>query len=116
MSPALKIRIPSIVGDVKGNLELYFYAPMGWKEGLGKSKEKYPLLVNFHGGGYTIGHVSVLPPKGIDERLTSPQRQQTMGVSVPLSYHVPNVLWCRSTTASRLAILSPLRLAIACPR
>jgi acetyl esterase/lipase len=58
LRPTFTITIPSTVGSVPGSFELLLYAPKEYKESLGKLTEKYPLLVNFHGGGYTIGHVS----------------------------------------------------------
>ncbi|KAF8864015.1 alpha/beta-hydrolase [Acephala macrosclerotiorum] len=54
--PAFTRRIKSTVGERKGEFELLFYTPPGWEK---RDKGKQlPLLVNFHGGGYTIGHAA----------------------------------------------------------
>ncbi|KAH7310067.1 Alpha/Beta hydrolase protein [Rhexocercosporidium sp. MPI-PUGE-AT-0058] len=46
--------IPSHFSSVAGNFLLYFYCPTSWRRrGQG---QKYPLVVNFHGGGFTIGN------------------------------------------------------------
>lgn len=45
--------IRSSVGSTPGSFDILFYTPPAYKP---KSKEKFPLLINFHGGGFTIGH------------------------------------------------------------
>jgi acetyl esterase/lipase len=56
-SPSFSLTIPSTVGRVPGSITLLFYAPPGYQPGQPSSK-KYPLLINYHGGGYSIGHAS----------------------------------------------------------
>ncbi|CZR58160.1 uncharacterized protein PAC_08051 [Phialocephala subalpina] len=56
--PAFTRRIKSTVGEKKGKFELLFYTPPGWEKRDKDSKNRLPLLVNFHGGGYTIGHAA----------------------------------------------------------
>lgn len=46
-------RIPATVSPRAGCITLYFYTPPGYS-----SARKYPVLVNFHGGGFTIGHAT----------------------------------------------------------
>src|ERR1700710_3070880 len=45
--------IPSSVGSTSGSFDILFYTPPGYKPA---SKERFPLLINFHGGGFTLGH------------------------------------------------------------
>ncbi|KAF8855621.1 alpha/beta-hydrolase [Acephala macrosclerotiorum] len=49
-------RIPSTVSSVPGSIDLLFYTPPSYTKSPTKSTEKHPLLINFHGGGFTIGH------------------------------------------------------------
>jgi acetyl esterase/lipase len=58
--------IPSSVGLLPGKIKILFYTPPSYKsKSLSKSlakppsppsTEKHPLVINFHGGGFTIGH------------------------------------------------------------
>jgi acetyl esterase/lipase len=52
-------RIRSTVGKVPGSFDLLFYTPPSYKRNSSESlpliSERYPVLINFHGGGYTIG-------------------------------------------------------------
>lgn len=50
------VSIPSTVSKHKGTIRLYFYTPRGYHQAIQDGKrEKYPFVVNFHGGGYTVG-------------------------------------------------------------
>jgi len=80
LRPSLKLTIPSTVGSVTGSFDLFIYAPKSWKQGAGR--EKYPLLVNFHGGGYTIGHAAD------DARWATEVVKRTSGVVVSVNYHL----------------------------
>ncbi|EON65841.1 hypothetical protein W97_05083 [Coniosporium apollinis CBS 100218] len=57
MTPSFRRDIPATVSPRKGTITLLFYTPKGYaarrhdREG-----SRYPVLVNFHGGGFTIGH------------------------------------------------------------
>ena len=55
-------RIQSTVGKVPGSFKLLFYTPPSYKKDSAKASPliagKYPVLINFHGGGYTIGHAA----------------------------------------------------------
>lgn len=55
--PAFTVNIPTTLSKRHGYLTLYFYTPKGYKNPPSGSKQ-YPLIVNFHGGGFTIGHAS----------------------------------------------------------
>lgn len=54
--PSFARRINSTIGSCPGKFILLFYAPPSYKTD--RKKQKYPLLINFHGGGYTLGHAS----------------------------------------------------------
>jgi acetyl esterase/lipase len=55
-SPSFKLKIPATIGT-PGFIDLYFYVPASYNKS-STSQKKYPILVNFHGGGYTIGHAT----------------------------------------------------------
>jgi len=68
-SPAFKITIPSTVSSTPGKIPLLFYTPksytrptyggtQGQQRPLLDTKPKHPILINLHGGGYTIGSAS----------------------------------------------------------
>ncbi|KAI1386758.1 alpha/beta-hydrolase [Hypoxylon trugodes] len=48
--------IPSTLASKKGQLDLYFYVPEGYIKDA--ASEKWPVVVNFHGGGFTLGNAS----------------------------------------------------------
>jgi acetyl esterase/lipase len=55
----LNISIPSTLSKTPGSIQLYFYTAPG--KGLSPERTdpqapKRPVLINFHGGGFTIGH------------------------------------------------------------
>ncbi|KAK3349135.1 Alpha/Beta hydrolase protein [Lasiosphaeria hispida] len=52
-SPTFSRTIPSTISKTKGNFALQFYTPKGYDAK--DSSKKYPAVVNFHGGGFTIG-------------------------------------------------------------
>ncbi|SPO07236.1 related to MUP1 - High affinity methionine permease [Cephalotrichum gorgonifer] len=57
-SPDFVRRIPSTIAKRKGKFNLQFYTPRGYKDGDGdgdNKEKKYPVVVNFHGGGFTLG-------------------------------------------------------------
>ncbi|KAF5358604.1 hypothetical protein D9758_007696 [Tetrapyrgos nigripes] len=64
-SPSFTQVIPSTISSVKGNIPLQFYVPESYAKGgtpnsqRGKSDSStshlYPIVINFHGGGFTIG-------------------------------------------------------------
>ncbi|CAG8970889.1 hypothetical protein HYALB_00000868 [Hymenoscyphus albidus] len=63
--PSFTRRINSAVGSTPGSFDLLFYAPPSYQKPKTKSdsdsnsnqhsETKHPLLIDFHGGGYTIG-------------------------------------------------------------
>ncbi|KAJ4288758.1 hypothetical protein N0V88_007293 [Collariella sp. IMI 366227] len=55
--PAFTKKIPTTISKSKGKIELQFYTPKGYKEGK-KSGRKYPAVINYHGGGFTIGNAT----------------------------------------------------------
>jgi putative ergosteryl-3beta-O-L-aspartate hydrolase len=58
LSPAFTVTIPAKLSKSPGNISLYFYLPHGYtRSGLASSSKKdWALVINFHGGGFTIGH------------------------------------------------------------
>ncbi|KAI1379627.1 alpha/beta-hydrolase [Hypoxylon crocopeplum] len=48
--------IPSTLSTQKGQFDLHFYLPEGYKKD--PSSDKWPVVVNFHGGGFTLGSAS----------------------------------------------------------
>ena len=58
LGPVFTVTIPAKLSKRPGNVSLYFYLPRGYtRSSLARSSKKdWPLVVNFHGGGFTIGH------------------------------------------------------------
>ncbi|KAI6080963.1 alpha/beta-hydrolase [Hypoxylon rubiginosum] len=52
-NPDLERFIPSTLASKKGRFSLQFYLPEGYKKD--PSSDKWPVVVNFHGGGFTLG-------------------------------------------------------------
>ncbi|KAL2264509.1 hypothetical protein VTJ83DRAFT_7019 [Remersonia thermophila] len=53
-SPSFTRRIPSTISQTEGEIELLFYTPHDYAQTAG-SDVQFPAVVNFHGGGFTIG-------------------------------------------------------------
>ncbi|CZR56850.1 related to triacylglycerol lipase [Phialocephala subalpina] len=49
-------KIKSTVSSIPGSIDLLFYTPPSYTKSSSKTVKKHLLLVNFHGGGLTIGH------------------------------------------------------------
>jgi acetyl esterase/lipase len=54
-SPAFTRTIRSTISKTKGEFTLQFYTPEGY-DTAAKTGTKFPAVVNFHGGGFTIGN------------------------------------------------------------
>jgi acetyl esterase/lipase len=92
--PSFIRKVPATVGDVPGSFDLYFYTPASYdsrNKRRGKASnstsliaqpEKYSLLVNFHGGGWTIGHPSD------DARWALEVTERTGAVVVSVNYRL----------------------------
>ncbi|KAK4168455.1 Alpha/Beta hydrolase protein [Cladorrhinum sp. PSN259] len=53
-NPSFTKTIPSTISKSKGNFTVQFYTPKGYNQAK-KSGKKFPAVINFHGGGFTIG-------------------------------------------------------------
>src|SRR5437764_12314228 len=49
-----KHTIRTTLSPHSGNIDIYLYTPKDYQQR--KSGKKFPLLVNFHGGGFTLGY------------------------------------------------------------
>jgi putative ergosteryl-3beta-O-L-aspartate hydrolase len=58
LRPSFTVKVPSKISSRRGKIPLYFYLPTGWTRSklAQASKKDWPLIVNFHGGAFTIGH------------------------------------------------------------
>lgn len=54
-TPAFVKTIPSTLSHRDGVIALHFYIPKGYDKLRSDSLERYPAVVNFHGGGFTLG-------------------------------------------------------------
>lgn len=63
-APSFFVNIPSSISPRKGTIKLAFYVPSGYRrplhgQGKGSSMSNdtklYPVVINFHGGGFTMG-------------------------------------------------------------
>ncbi|EKD14048.1 uncharacterized protein L3040_007948 [Drepanopeziza brunnea f. sp. 'multigermtubi'] len=78
--PLFSRTIPSTVGSVPGQFKILFYTPPDYSR---KPKSAgYPILVNFHGGGYTIGHAAD------DARWATEVVKRTGGVVASVDYRL----------------------------
>jgi putative ergosteryl-3beta-O-L-aspartate hydrolase len=85
-------KITPTVASVPGSFDLLFYTPLSYiKSPVGKRNStsistppvnKYPLLINLHGGGFTIGHA------GDDARWATAVTSQTSAVVVSVNYRL----------------------------
>lgn len=58
-SPSFTRSIPTTLYKTKGSIDLVFYAPEGYDNTDTKDSGKtYPVVVNFHGGGFVLGAAS----------------------------------------------------------
>jgi len=77
MSPKFTKQFTTQIAAVPGKVRLYFYTPKDY----GKDKnKKYPCIVNFHGGGFTLGAATD------DARWCTAVVQQTGCVVVSVDY------------------------------
>lgn len=56
-SPTFEKTIPSTLSKKKGEFKLQFYVPAGYAAAK-RAGKTYPAVVNFHGGGFTIGNAT----------------------------------------------------------
>lgn len=84
-SASFKKRIRSTVASVPGTIEILFYTPTSYTKPSPKEPrklQKHPLLVNFHGGGWSIGRAKD------DARWAAAVTSQTIGVVASVDYRL----------------------------
>jgi acetyl esterase/lipase len=79
---SLTKRIISTVSSIPGSFNLLFYTPPHYSRSTTPNTQKHPLLINFHGGGFVIGHA------GDDARWATAVTSQTSGVVVSVNYRL----------------------------
>jgi putative ergosteryl-3beta-O-L-aspartate hydrolase len=58
-SPDFVHIVESTVSQTPGQIKLHFYVPKAWHRTRRTGEaHRYPLVVNFHGGGFTLGHAT----------------------------------------------------------
>lgn len=53
--PAFSRVIPTSISPKQGSVSLLFYVPPSYRERKAAGGRKFPVVVNFHGGGFTLG-------------------------------------------------------------
>jgi putative ergosteryl-3beta-O-L-aspartate hydrolase len=86
------LSIPSTVGSVPDSFDLLFYTPSSYKGRYGiqtlaspsspPATDKHPVLINFHGGGFSSGHARD------DARWATAVIKQTSAVVVSVNYRL----------------------------
>lgn len=82
LRPRFTLHIPSPVSSVPGSFDLLFYGPESYKPFSSPPSQKRPVLLNFHGGGYTIGHAAD------DARWATEVVKRTGAVVVSVNYRL----------------------------
>lgn len=80
--PAFERIIPTAVWPDKGAVRLQFYVPERWKNREQPGELKFPILVNFHGGGFTLGSATD------DARWAGAVNKQVDAVVVSVNYRL----------------------------
>lgn len=82
-APDFSVTIPSRISKMKGKFDLQFYVPEGYEENKNKGTgKKYPCVVNYHGGGFTLGRAHD------DARWTNTVKNQVEAVVVSVNYRL----------------------------
>ena len=82
-APDFSVTIPARISKMKGKFDLKFYVPEGYEENRKKGTDKkYPCVVNYHGGGFTLGRAHD------DARWTNTVRKQVGAVVVSVNYRL----------------------------
>ncbi|KAI0165995.1 Alpha/Beta hydrolase protein [Xylariaceae sp. FL1272] len=55
-NPDFTRRIPSTLSNQPGNIDIHFYLPGSYTRNI--ESRDWPIIVNYHGGGFTIGHAT----------------------------------------------------------
>lgn len=80
-SPNFTKSIPSTISSIKGTIFLHFYLPESYLSDTGSDK-LYPIVINFHGGGFTLG-------RGTDDaRWAGAVTEQTECVVISVDYRL----------------------------
>ncbi|GAB1315380.1 hypothetical protein MFIFM68171_05590 [Madurella fahalii] len=80
-NPSFSKSIPSTISNVKGRFTLQFYTPQGYEEAA-RTGTRFPAVVNFHGGGFTLGSATD------DARFTRFVLEQCNAVVVSVDYRL----------------------------
>lgn len=82
--PSFTRQVPTTVSPTKGDVTLHFYVPKSYRvdKKLGKSTTRHPVVVNFHGGGFTIGSATD------DARWATAVVEETGAVVVSVEYRL----------------------------
>ena len=82
-APDFSVTIPSRISKMKGKFDLQFYVPEGYEENKQKGTDKkYPCVVNYHGGGFTLGRAHD------DARWSNTVKKQVGAVVVSVNYRL----------------------------
>jgi len=81
-SPDFTRPIPSTISPIQGTIWLYFYVPKSYHTRDKDSKKLYPVVINYHGGGFTLG-------RGTDDaRWAGAVTEQIEAVVVSVDYRL----------------------------
>lgn len=81
-SPDFTRPIPATISPIPGTIWLYFYLPRSYRDRKSDSKRKWPVVINYHGGGFTLG-------RGTDDaRWAAAVNEQADTVVVSVDYRL----------------------------
>ncbi|KAF2166934.1 hypothetical protein M409DRAFT_54696 [Zasmidium cellare ATCC 36951] len=118
-APTFIETIPS--SSPQGSVALHFYTPPGFQKRHGQvSKTRYPLVIDFHGGGFTAGRPSI-NARWIASLLASDAQPVVVGVDYglapgnpfpgPIQDAVVAILWLANEGAEKYS-LDPKRIVL----